>query len=476
VAGNGARREDEREVWHEDTTALAVPNLREYVPKARGAGGLARSLRGSTTGAPEGRENDAAMSKKTDPTTVALRLLEKRVRVSQAAAGPPRYMFRAVPRDLARKDFRGLTLNAEQCDALDSAKERLSNDLRFEYLSDKDADEALWHLACEVKAKPGERGWADAFAAEYAEEPIKTICFLSAESLTTEEEVELFGVRLLPPESVTVPEHLAVVPGDGPIAAIFAIEVTGTSFDKMSERARARAVHALRLLRATLRQHHLIHERQLRFGLGSRLWFADGRAKWSLPDRAAWPLGIGSDLVDLARSQAMSGLPATSENDVDEQARIALRWFKKAQLDDDQLTKMLFLFFALEAILGDRSEGLKAPNLALRRALLGHAVSGGFTHPARTYSLYDEVRSSAVHGGYPEVTEREVVLFTFDVRNAINEFLAFALMKGFKKRSRLVAGLDNHKDRSELVEQLYTEDPERWSSLKPESDQKPIGG
>jgi hypothetical protein len=79
---------------------------------------------------------------------------------------------------------------------------------------------------------------------------------------------------------------------------------------------------------------------------------------------------------------------------------------------------MLYLFFALEAIVGDRSEGLKGEKLALRRAILSHLTTGNFSHPARAYVLYEEVRNKAVHGSEltVPVTEDEVRNFSYDVR------------------------------------------------------------
>jgi hypothetical protein len=54
---------------------------------------------------------------------------------------------------------------------------------------------------------------------------------------------------------------------------------------------------------------------------------------------------------------------------------------------------MLFLFFALEAILGDKSKGLKGRDFALRRSILGLRTTGGFSDPARACVFYEKVRS-----------------------------------------------------------------------------------
>lgn len=62
---------------------------------------------------------------------------------------------------------------------------------------------------------------------------------------------------------------------------------------------------------------------------------------------------------------------------------------------------LLFQFFALEAILGDKAEGLRALGPAFRRTTLGHLVSGHWTGPENIYYQYDKVRSAAVHGSEP---------------------------------------------------------------------------
>lgn len=84
-----------------------------------------------------------------------------------------------------------------------------------------------------------------------------------------------------------------------------------------------------------------------------------------------------------------------------------MRWIEQAfVVGDKQLLELLFCFFALEALLGDKSDGLKAHALAFRRALLGSVVRGHFAHPNRLALLYDKVRPAAVHGSEPPGSKR----------------------------------------------------------------------
>jgi len=143
-------------------------------------------------------------------------------------------------------------------------------------------------------------------------------------------------------------------------------------------------------------------------------------------------------------SAPISRLPSQGGTDVEQSANRALEWFERAQLAVDPLVEMLFLFFALEAILGNTSEGSKGEGLALRRAILSHKRTGGFTHPRRIDSLYGQVRSTAVHGGKPPVvSEDEVAKFAWDVRLAINEFLEYAQEEDIVRRGRLLKMLEN---------------------------------
>jgi hypothetical protein len=213
-------------------------------------------------------------------------------------------------------------------------------------------------------------------------------------------------------------------------------------------------------------------DRQLRFRLGPVVWFDDSiRAGWTSPPEEGWELELDDGLLRHATSQQISTLPAEPSNDVESRAERALEWFERAQLAVDPMVQLLYLFSALEAILGDRSEKLKAPALAVRRAMLGLLTSGGFTHPNRTYLLYDEVRSYAIHGEAPRpISQREVDDLAWDVRRAINEFLEYARAKGFTKRAHVRKALDEHERRDSVVEGLLRDDPELWSRyLKPPS-------
>lgn len=60
---------------------------------------------------------------------------------------------------------------------------------------------------------------------------------------------------------------------------------------------------------------------------------------------------------------------------------------ERARFTEERLVALLFLFFALESLLGKR--GPKAHGLAFPQAMLSHIVTGAFMHPDKTWCLYD---------------------------------------------------------------------------------------
>lgn len=349
-----------------------------------------------------------------------------------------------------------LRLDSDEQVALTRTRTFLRADLRFEHLRKEGVDDATWRFVCQAHSQR-KGDLVVPFVAENAREPSVSTCYFPVELLTIASPAELFGIRLLP-----APE-----PSVGPaVGSVIAVECTGTSLDGMVERARPIAERALRLMRATFREAHFMPDRQLRFQLGDTYWFDDHPGGWAMRSDVGWALEVDSALLRQAASQEISTLPLSPTKDIERRAELALQWFERAQLATDPLLELLYLFFALEAILGDSSEGLKGPNLALRRALLGLATTGGFSHPARAFLLYDEVRSAAVHGEIaPAVDQREIDVFAWDVRRAINEFVGYARRKGLTKRAQVRQTLDAHKGRQRVIDGLLKQDARLWRVL-----------
>ncbi len=359
-----------------------------------------------------------------------------------------------VPEDLQTDGFRWLGLFADEGRALQQVRQLMLDDLRFEHMKERAVEDATWRFTCQARVVK-QKKLIDDFVAEHAKEPFERTCFFTVELLTVQEQFELHGVTLIPREQADGAE---AEPG-----CTTAVPCRGTSHVQMAKRARPVAEHALRVLRATLRDHHFMPDEQLRFRLGYLYWFEDSLRGWSLAPGTGFELELDDALMTEARAAPLFGLPHSGRNDVEKRANRALTWFEQSQLATDSTLELLFLFSALEAILGDQQEGLKAGKLAIRRAMLGLLTRDGFTHPAHTLRLYDKVRSAAVHGEEaPKPTERELSAFAWDMRRALNEFVEFAQREGMSERKQVRAALDNHPRREKVVTGLMRDQPELW--------------
>jgi hypothetical protein len=364
----------------------------------------------------------------------------------------------AIPDDLRTEAAVSMYLGTAECVALDDVIDRLACDERFEYMGSSELDAAGWRYACQACLQRSV-DHTQAFIAAYARTPESHTCYFPIEHLTVPATTELYGVTFLPAGEVEKPASpLWTIPQD---ASVMAVACRGTSRQAMVERARPDAEHALRLLRATLREHPEIVDRQLRFRLGETHWFEDRLSGWSVQPDQGWELELHESLLEYARRPSIATLPLHPRNDIERRANRALVWIEQFQLSVDPLIGVLSLFYALETLLGDRDGGQKGPRLAVRRATLGAIVRESFQHPIDVVVLYDEVRSRAVHGDEPlPIGERTILSLAWSVRQAVSEFLTYAQAQRVTRRSKVVAALESHEHWSRIIDELIRPNPE----------------
>ncbi len=338
-------------------------------------------------------------------------------------------MTRLLPKELVGGETQHIGLTADQAEALANAQAALLDDIRFEYLK------------------------------------------VSAET-------DFFGVPLFPVSDARIPKTRTPFSLEFPIGCVAAVAVRGTNYTWMARRARTVASQALRVLRAALGGHTSIDDHQVRFRLGGAYAFDEQLSGWRRPEDAADELTLSGDLVEFVLEQPVARLPNGPTNDIQRKADLALQWMERAVFATEPLVALLYLFFALEGLLGDKSEKLKAHGLAFRQAMLSHAVTGSFSHPNETYFLYDQVRSGAVHGEEaPEVSWRIVHNFAGDVRRTLSQYLVYADSENLKRRGRLLKALDEHPDRPDLVAWLRQNAAAAWSEvLGAEDREDPLDG
>lgn len=395
-------------------------------------------------------------------TGKALRQLQGGLRNSRTSEAIPPGMSGRVPHDMATDDFRWVYLSRAEKLLLDSAKDAVLADPALEHLG-RDVDDQLWRLVCQCVQSPGDDN-ADRFRVEHAREPqTQTVCF-SVRFLLVEEPFEVAGVRFLPLDSEQVVAREGFL-SEPDVAAIAAAIAVGTDVNRVVDRARASVEHALKLLRLGARER--LDHRQLRFRIGEQMAFIDGRTTgWSRRADAAFEALISADQIERILAQPLASLPAGDGTDVQLRAVRAIQWLDNARFAEHELDRLLFRFFALEALLGDRAAGHKARPLAYRHAMLAYAITGAFGDPNVTFLVYSGVRSAAVHGDEPrDVDPRWMQGLDADLHGAVNNFLDFAHGIGATKQVRVRQALDQHPEREEMLSWLRASDPETWSDF-----------
>ena len=355
-----------------------------------------------------------------------------------------------------------LRLTEGQLDVMKAAEGAIVTDEQFEHLAP--AEDPIREFA-EDCATDRNTDHVKVFMERHGREATERVCYFGVEFLSVKEHAEVAGIRLLPLDDPEIPETNPLFKIDKTITSYAVARVTGTNDVLMAARARELAEHALRVLRIALRQtSHGLNPQQLRFRLGTSYAFADRGGGWQMHDDVAYPLELSSDLTSVLAT-AVAGLPPTAmKKSINEKALLAVGWLDRAVFTSDPLVATLYRFFALEALLGDTSEGLKNGPLALRQMTLSRIATGRFRHPDDTFLAYKEVRSFAVHGeAAPAVTPEQASPFAWAVRDTLDQYLTVANERGFTKRRQLLDLLDDYPGRDTLIAWIREHGSDKWS-------------
>jgi hypothetical protein len=352
-----------------------------------------------------------------------------------------------LPADLASDEAKTVYFFRDEVEAADEATAALLGDLRFEHLDHAEDKVRRFMAEC----------WADRstdhvtlFVASHSAEVRKATCFIPVEFLSVTSVREFPGVRLLPVDDPQIPRPTPGFILEKPTGCVAAVEVEGSSFTRMADRARDRVRFLLRAVR--IAESGRVHDVQLRFRIGIGYAFDDRLQGWNRRSDDAYELTLTEQGVKELLGHPALSVPMSGRSDIEEKAALAMDWMERACLTGDNLVAMLYRFFALEALLGDKSEGLKAHGLAFREMMLSHVIEGGFRHPNATFFYYDQIRSVAVHGGQaPDVPRKVAAQFEWAVRDALGNYLALARQQGLSRRGKLLKFLDQHPDKPKLL-------------------------
>jgi hypothetical protein len=280
-------------------------------------------------------------------------------------------------------------------------------------------------------------------------------------------------VRIGDVEFCTLPRWPAVTASQDMPRAAARTAGRGTDVHAVAQRCRIKVHDALRRLRIVAAGNAALRQTLL-FGLDGDWAVADGSAHgWARPSDKPVPLDLNKVASLLASTDAaVLRLPTRSMTAAQQQAQFALLWLDKAAQSADPMDRSILSIFALEALLGDKAEGLKAQSLVFYRVMLGRVVSGWLPDPGTIYTFYAKVRSYAVHGSIPTVTpsDEDVDFLATDARCALDEYLRLCEDKGFSKRAQVKEHLRSHPTKHEVLSWLRELDPETWTNWEPGGD------
>jgi hypothetical protein len=395
----------------------------------------------------------------------AKKAVKQLIGVLQASRRTPydvrdRGMRRDVPDDQATEGAPALVLTRAETAAYEAAVEALVADQAYEYLGHRRADELLWRLVVEwhvASAKPDVEKWL----VDHRREPSSVVIYFTVLHLEVHDRFELARATFLPLNDPTIPEWEPLRP-ETTAGGVVSVVATGTAPTRIVERARPLANHAVSVLAAGTIGLPGLHPRQRRFRLGDIHTYRSGAGSVT-PADAAWDLEVGPVEAASVASQRLATLPAEGGTGVEVCARRALEWLDRARMTGDPLTATLFATFALEGLLVEKNVRLKGHALAFRRALLAGAVGEGFNDPDTAYFVYEQIRSTAVHGGAaPPVDTKKAERLQADVHQAVNQFLQFAVDAGQRSDSKLRHALVSQPAATELLARLQGRSPEVW--------------
>jgi hypothetical protein len=144
------------------------------------------------------------MSGKTDEVASILRRLQAFVR--RPPSGGRTVRTARVPDDIATEDCQWLCLEPDEEQAYGQAQALLLGDLRFEYLEQREAADALWRFVCQCHVDRA-HDHVVSFIAEHAREILELTCYLPVEYLEVEAETDIAGLCVLPTTADEIPQQ-----------------------------------------------------------------------------------------------------------------------------------------------------------------------------------------------------------------------------------------------------------------------------
>jgi hypothetical protein len=345
-----------------------------------------------------------------------------------------------------------ILLSDAESNYIESLAQNLKDDVRFEHLMSPRS--VLEQYAWRSFQKKSSDLW-ETFIDDNAIEPKVDKCFIPVEGLTVTSPIDINGVRFLPTDHPSLPSRELLFDVSLPVRSVAMISTKGTHAKRMVERAQKDVEAVLRRLRIAMRSDLGINTRQLRFRIGESYALEDFMTGVQNRASIVYPIEVTANAIERIILQPVMEIPLNPSNDIDRHVETALRWWERAVAEPDAHVAITFLYFCLEALLGDDSTKLKSVPMILRQSLLCNDVDGIIFSPVQSLELYDTVRSKAVHGEIVRSVDEDVAhQFAFEIQRTIDQFIRLKNREGFTTRRQLRRYLNDHKDRAQMIDFL----------------------
>ncbi len=335
----------------------------------------------------------------------------------------------------------------------------IASDFGLEHLTQQQVENELFRFICSCKADPRTRA-ADIFLERNLREVEEKEAWYAINHLEVEGLLTQDGVRIVPVEQA-LRDAVGVDRWDQRAKSLALVTVRGSNQARMIERGLAEVRDALAGLRVRLRERGCSPE-LLRFQFGHLAGIRRHESTWTWHHVDALNLTLSHEAIErLDALPVPTGKPGLT--DAGRRLRTALEWIDRAYLTDDLVVRVVFQLTALEAILGSKDDRLKAQVLAFTGALLTAAAVGEFSHPNRIYFMYEDVRSTAVHGSEtPPLDKQDVQSLERHVNELIAIYARLVAEHGFQTRKQLLRWVEQQVDVEVLLAQLAELAPESW--------------
>jgi len=333
------------------------------------------------------------------------------------------FMQRRIPEKLLTAELiktgnTSFLIDGENFKNFKSVYRNLRKDISTEYLRDKELDDALWYLLCDVYLNRKMYTNSGTLNKQIDE-------FIGQVCRPLKEYEVLFGVRnlivkkyplklwntVLTQLDVKDLEHIEPQISGKFKDMIFetflknaSIMVTlqGNHSGLVIDRAREEAEFIVKVLQTYLNENMSIRDENLLFDISafSLIRVKDG-SKWAWSwRRKRLPYGITiSDTLFATINKANEHFEIITNLNPDFRARVqrAIYWVGSSIKEEVLDHKMIFLCTALETLLTSRDDKRKGEIITYRMVLLNHLIKGHFPDPFQLMWFY-ELRSQIVHG------------------------------------------------------------------------------